>query len=50
MAGDAYKGTVQNVTENNIFNLSCIPSGSTVFPNVLHVVALIKIKEAPIIS
>ena len=47
VAGNTCEGTVQNATKDNIFNLSCIPSGSIVLLfNVLRVVALRQLKEA----
>lgn len=51
VAGNTCEGAVQNVTKDNILNLSCIPSGSIVlfcFFNVLRVAALMQLKKVPI--
>ena len=48
MAGNTCEGALQNVTEDNIFNLSCIPSGSIVLCfYILCVVELMQLKKEP---
>lgn len=46
VAGNTCEGALQNVTQDNIFNLRCIPSGSIVlFFNILCVVELMQLKK-----
>ena len=48
VAGNTCEGALQNVTEGNIFNLSCIPSGSIVLCfYILCVVELMQLNKEP---